>query len=74
MEEIISNGIDFDKTEFEELFEEITTIIKKDQEEKGVTLIEINEFVDDCNSIKKLLFTENEDIYLDENDPLVVQS
>ena len=57
MEEIINNGIDFDKTEFEELFEEITTIIKKDQEEKGVTLIEINEFVDDCNSIKKLLFT-----------------
>lgn len=32
--------------EFEELFEEIAEMIKEDQKEKGVGIMEINSFVD----------------------------
>ena len=41
--------------EFEELFEEIAEMIKEDQREQGVGIMDINSFVDECNSIKQTL-------------------
>ena len=39
LQDICQNEEEIDKTEFEELFEEIASIIKKDQEERGLPLI-----------------------------------
>jgi hypothetical protein len=41
--------------EFEELFEEIAEMIKEDQKDRGFGMIEINNFVDECNSVKQTL-------------------
>lgn len=49
------NEVEIEKSEFETLFDEISNIIKEDQRKRGVDLLEINDFVDDCNSIKKVL-------------------
>jgi hypothetical protein len=67
--------------EFEELFEEIAEMIKEDQREMGMGVLEINSFVDECNSIKKMLLvgfreelTNFEDFHFDESHPLIMQT
>lgn len=67
--------------EFEELFEEIAVMIKEDQRDRGMGVFEINNFVDECNSIKQLLlvgFSEElsnfEDFHFDESSLLVQQT
>lgn len=67
--------------EFEELFEEIAEMIKEDQREMGMGVLEINSFVDECNSIKKMLLvgfreelTNFDDFHFDESHPLIMQT
>lgn len=73
---------DINGREFEELFEEIAEMIKEDQKDRGMGMLEINSFVDECNSIKQTLlvgFKEElsnfDDFYeFDESYPLVAQT
>lgn len=73
---------DINGREFEELFEEIAEMIKEDQKDRGMGVLEINSFVDECNSIKQTLlvgFKEElsnfDDFYeFDESYPLVTQT
>ena len=44
-------------------------IIQEEQKNKGVGLVEINEFVDSCVSIKSMMM-EGHELYVDENDPI----
>jgi hypothetical protein len=46
---------DINGREFEELFEEIADMIKEDQKVRGMGIYEINNFVDECNSVKQTL-------------------
>ena len=48
-------GEDINGVEFEELFEEIAEMIQFDQKRQGVGMLEINSFVDECNSVKQAL-------------------
>jgi hypothetical protein len=67
--------------EFEELFEEIAEMIKEDQRDRGIGMLEINNFVDECNSVKQTLlvgFREElssfDDFDFDESYPLYAQT
>lgn len=67
--------------EFEELFEEIAEMIKEDQRDRGIGMLEINNFVDECNEVKQTLlvgFREElssfDDFDFDETYPLYAQT
>lgn len=55
--------IDISGFEFEELFNEITEIIKEDQKEKGRGVIEINNFVETCMTAKDVLLVGLKDVF-----------
>lgn len=83
MNEVYDNFMkeDINGREFEELFEEIAEMIKMDQKDRGASVIEINNFVDQCNIVKQILlvgFREElsnlDDFDFDESYPLLEQT